>query len=114
MEYITAPKLYNTGFLLDDDVSRVKQGLFTQDLSSDCFVTMPYQYRYKNIFKNTVGYNNNLYKNALQLARTSTDAPISRPILNKNLLYPIHNEPINYGSPSIPNNCICLENLRAP
>ena len=35
--YLTKPKLYNTGFLFNDTDSRIKQGLMPQDLSSNCF-----------------------------------------------------------------------------
>ena len=37
MNYLTKPKLYNLGFLLNDKESRIKQGLMPQTISSDCF-----------------------------------------------------------------------------
>ena len=36
--YLTKPKLYNTGFLLNDKNSRIIQGLLPQGLSNNCFV----------------------------------------------------------------------------
>ena len=40
MNYLTKPKLYNPGFLLNDEVSRNKQGLMPQYISNDCFSCM--------------------------------------------------------------------------
>lgn len=38
MSKINKPKLYNTGFLRDDSLSRMKQGLLPQDISSLCYI----------------------------------------------------------------------------
>lgn len=35
---LNKPKLYNTGFLLDDSLSREKQGLLPQGISSLCYI----------------------------------------------------------------------------
>ena len=41
MSYINAPKLYNTGFIQNYSNLRLKQGLFPQELSSDCYISVP-------------------------------------------------------------------------
>ena len=39
--YITAPMLFNTGFLSNDSALRIKQGLPQQELAGDCFSSFP-------------------------------------------------------------------------
>lgn len=56
MSYFNKPKLYNTGFLLNDKVSRFKQGLMPQDLSNNCFVGI----NETNLLKNPY-YNNKMF-----------------------------------------------------
>ena len=41
MSYLTKPKLYDTGFLQNYSKLRMKQGLFPQELSSDCYISIP-------------------------------------------------------------------------
>lgn len=80
------PKLYNTGFLLNDKNSRIKQGLFPQTIANDCFVDM----------------NNNVKQNLLK-----------NPYYN-NTVYPLKMPFVTYGTEnSVPNNCDCLQNIRA-
>jgi len=112
MNYIKKPSLYNTGYVLKDDISRMKQGLMPQNLSSVCFI---------NDKVNNVGINcKNCYNydkvnyNAFALAQKSTQNKIIHPVLNKNLLYPIHNDDVNYGLREIDNRCECVRYIQAP
>lgn len=115
MSYLNKPKLYDTGFLQNYSDLRVKQGLFPQELSSDCFICVP-NFNNSIYCKNCYGYDNPQNKyNALYLAQQSTQDKISLPLINCNLMYPIHNDPINYGSAPPPMyNCECTRYIQAP
>jgi len=115
MSYLNKPKLYNTGFLQNYSDLRVKQGLFPQELSSDCFISVP-NFNKSIYCKNCYGYDNPQNKyNALYLAQQSTQDKIRLPLINRNLMYPIHNDPINYGSAPPPMyNCECTRYIQAP
>lgn len=113
MVYITQTKIYNTGYLPDDDESRRKQGLMYQNLSSVCFNDSLSNFSNKISCKNC--YNYNTYDgNAYQLAKKSTQYKLIPPKINVNSLYPIHNDPVNYGIPPVNNSCICTRYLQAP
>jgi hypothetical protein len=115
MSYFNKPKLYNTGYLLDDTNSRLKQGLMSQDLSSDCFNTIPNltnNLYCKNCNLETGGYK---FNNPFNLAQKSSVTKVQGPLINKNLMYPIYNPPINYGSPAPPmKNCSCTQYIQSP
>ena len=114
MSYINKPKLYDTGFLHNSSNIRLKQGLFPQELSSDCFIPMP-NFNNSIYSKNSYGYDNPQNKyNAIYLAQQSTPDKIILPKINNNLMYPIHNDPINYGSLPPDDNCECTRYVRAP
>ena len=119
MNYIIAPKLYNTGYLLNETNLRLKQGLMPQTLSSDCFNTVPNFS--KNIYcKNCYSFNDSrldgskLNINAFKLAQMSTQNKIIGPTINKNLMYPIHSFDVDYRLPEIPYNCPCTDYIRSP
>ena len=119
MNYIIAPKLYNTGYLLDDTESRLKQGLMPQDLASDCFNSVPNFS--KNIYcKNCYTFDNPRLNgsksniNAFKLAQMSTQNKVVGPYINRNLMYPIHNFDVNYCLPKIPNDCPCTDYIQSP
>jgi hypothetical protein len=95
--YLTKPKLYNTGFLLDDRDSRIIQGLMPQGLSNNCFV---------GINKD----NNNYYYNNYNISRSNLD---TNPYYN-NSKFPIKQPFVNYGIQSIPDDCLCLSNIMSP
>ena len=125
MNYTKKPSLYNTGYVLNDDVSRMKQGLMSQNLASVCFVNNPeydYQVNTNNLqniqsnsiyCKNCYNYNKVNY-NVFVLAQKSTQNKLIPPVLNKNLLYPIHNDGVKYGLREINNNCECVRYIQAP
>jgi hypothetical protein len=115
MSYFNKPKLYDTGFLQNYSDLRVKQGLFPQELSSDCFISVP-NFNKSIYCKNCYGYDNPQNKyNALYLAQQSTQDKIRLPLINRDLMYPIHNDPINYGSMPPPMyNCECTRYIQAP
>ena len=115
MSYLNKPKLYDIGFLKNDYCLRLKQGLFPQELSSNCFISVP-NFSNSIYSKNSYGYNNPQNKyNAFYLAQQSTQDKIKLPVINNNLMYPIHNDPINYGSLSPPmKNCECTRYIQSP
>lgn len=84
--YLTKPKLYNTGFLLNDKISRIKQGLLPQTMSNNCYVTSTGIINDTNLLKNPY-YNNQFF-------------PIRMPY-------------VEYGTP-IPDNSLCLRNIASP
>lgn len=86
MNYLTKPKLYNPGFLYNDENSRIKQGLMPQDMSSNCYNGMSMK-KEKKLLKNPY-YNNPMF--------------------------PIRSIYVNYENPQIPNDSYCLLNIRAP
>jgi len=113
MVYITQTKIYNTGYIRNDDDSRKKQGLMFQNLSSDCFNNSLSNFSNKIPCKNC--YNYDTYDtNAYQLAKKSTQYNLIPPKINNNSLYPIHNDAVNYGLPPISDSCICTRYLQAP
>lgn len=114
MSYINAPKLYNTGFIQNYSNLRLKQGLFPQELSSNCYISIP-NFNKDIYCKNCYGYDipQDSY-NAVCLAEKSTQNKIILPMINKNLLYPIHNEPVNYGSAPPSDSCECTRYVQAP
>ena len=80
------------------------------------FITHSSSFKLKS---NSIDVNNELNPqnkyNALYLAQQSTQDKINLPMINRNLMYPIHNEPINYGSlPPSMYNCECTRYLQAP
>ena len=115
--YIKKPSLYNTGYDLNDDISRMKQGLMSQNLSSVCFVNSNNnsQPNMNNSLycKNCYNYDKINY-NAFKLAQTTTQDKLIKPVLNKDLLYPIHNDGVKYGLREINNNCECVRYIQAP
>lgn len=115
MNYLKKSNLYNTGYLLDDSNSRLKQGLMSQDLSSDCFNTIPNLPKFlycKNCNLDTGTYN---FNNSFDLAQKSSVYKVRGPLINRNLMYPIYNAPVNYGSPAPPmKNCACTQYIQAP
>ena len=128
MNYITAPKLYNTGYLSDDSYSRVKQGLMPQILSSDCYVSSSIGNHYNYIPKNYVSsnstyntsfkplnnrHNNNIFLPAYKLATQSTQEKLYKPEINQNILYPIHNNYVYYGN-YLPNDAPCMDYIQSP
>lgn len=54
--YLPVPKLYNPGFLLNDTISRQKQGLMSQEISNN----WPTNINKQNLLKNPY-YNNELF-----------------------------------------------------
>jgi len=114
MSYINAPKLYNTGFIQNYSNLRLKQGLFPQELSSDCYISIP-NFNKDIYCKNCYGYDNpqDIY-NAVCIAQKSTQDKVQLPMINKNLLYPIHNEPVNYGNAPPSDSCECTRYVQAP
>jgi hypothetical protein len=54
--YLNKPKLYNTGFLVNDNESRKKQGLMSQDISNNWSVNI----NEKNLLTNPY-YNNKFF-----------------------------------------------------
>ena len=114
MSYLNKPKLYDTGFLQNYSDLRAKQGLFPQELSSDCFISVP-NFNKSIYCKNCYGYGNPQNKyNALYLAQQFTQDKIRLPLINRNLMYPIHNDPVEYGMCSIPANAPCTLFVQAP
>lgn len=95
--YINKPKLYNTGFLLNDRVSREKQDLMPQELSNNCFVGIK---RSKN---------NDFYDNYNIVEKNL----LHNPYYN-NKLFPVRQPYVNYGGYGVPNKCECLYNIRSP
>jgi len=97
--YLTKPVLYNTGFLLNDKELRIKQGLLPQGLSNNCYVDV----------------NTNKPANASQSMSYDIEENnlLKNPYYN-NILFPIKQPYVNYGTPSVPYNCPCLRNMRAP
>jgi len=95
--YINKPKLYNTGFLLDDRISRQKQNLMSQELSNNCFVGIK-----RNV-------NDNFYDNY----NITEKNLMNNPYYN-NRLFPVRQPYANYGGYKISNNCECLLNIKAP
>ena len=85
MNYLTKPRLYDTGFLKNDKVSRIKQGLLPQTLSNNCYVT-------KTGFINDTKLVENPYYN--------------------NVFFPIRMPFAEYETQPIPDNAICARNLR--
>jgi hypothetical protein len=114
MNYLTKPKLYNTGYLLNDTNSRLKQGLMPQDLSSTCFniiPNLPSSIYCKNCCGDNYNYlNNNVYR----IAQRSTQDTLIKPMISNNPLYPIYNLPINYGPITVPDNAPCTAYIQAP
>ena len=96
--YIKKPSLYNTGYVLNDDISRMKQGLMSNN-SLYC----------KNCYND-----DKINYNAFKLAQTTTQDKLIKPVLNKDLLYPIHNDGVKYGLREINNNCECVRYIQAP
>ena len=94
--YLTKPILYNTGFLLDEKELRIKQGLLPQGLSNNCYVNVNQPINSEYYVSNSISQN--LLKN---------------PYYN-NVLFPIKQPFVNYGIPTIPYDCPCLRNMRAP
>ena len=84
--YLNRPKLYDTGFLLNDRISRIKQGLLPQTMSNNCYVTPTGIINETNLLKNPY-YNNPFF-------------PIRMPY-------------VQYGEP-IPDNSLCLRNIQSP
>ena len=95
--YLTKPVLYNTGFLLDEKELRIKQGLLPQGLSNNCYVNVNKPVNNDYYISHSIN-ENNLLKN---------------PYYN-NILFPIKQPFVNYGTPSIPNECPCLRNIKSP
>lgn len=95
--YLTKPVLYNTGFLLDDKELRIKQGLLPQGLSNNCYV---------NVNKPV---NNDYY-----ISRSINDENLLKNPYYNNILFPIKQPFVNYGTPNIPNECPCLRNIKSP
>ena len=93
--YINKPKLYNTGFLQDDKVSRIKQNLLPQELSNNCYVGIQ-----KRV-------NNNFYDN-YNITETNL---LNNPYYN-NRLFPVRQPGPNYGSYNFSKEC--LNNIKAP
>jgi hypothetical protein len=102
MNTYTKPKLYETGYLLDDKNLRLKQGLMPQNLASVCFNTVP------NVCKNC---NKVLSTTAFSIAQKSTSQRVTPPVLNRNLMYPIHNDPVTYGPANFKDDDVCLRNI---
>jgi hypothetical protein len=85
VNYITAPKLYNTGFIPPSSTQlRMKQDLYPQTIASLC------QYATPEAISNvaTPGYHDSLY--------------------------PIHFISPDYGPGSVPNDCQCLQYIQPP
>ena len=95
----------------------MKQGLMSQNLSSVCFVNSNNnsQPNMNNSLycKNCYNYDKINY-NAFKLAQTTTQDKLIKPVLNKDLLYPIHNDGVKYGLREINNNCECVRYIQAP
>lgn len=111
-------KFYTASFLPNDDEARAKQGLMSQNLASNCFSSVP---NFSNGFycNNCVGYTPRLSgmyrKNAFEIAKDSTNDKLRMPLINtNNLLYPIYNPPINYGSLPPSNTNPCTRYVQGP
>ena len=88
--YLIAPKLYNIGFITPNSATlRIKQGLIPQDISNACAYTSPLKIM-------NVGQ---LNKNGVSLQTG---------------LYPAKQVQMSYNLPEIPDNCPCLDYIRAP
>lgn len=88
--YLVAPKLYNTGFISPNAAAlRIKQGLAPQDISNACAYIPP--------------------PNSAYLGQTyPTKATYQTG------LYPAKQVQMSYDLPEIPDNCPCLDYIRAP
>ncbi len=113
--YINKPKLYNTGFLLDDKKSRKIQGLLSQELTNDCFVdlnkTVPKNRYIRNrnysLTKNSPFLNNDFYGN-YSITKYNM---LANPYFN-NEKFPLLQPFVSYGDDfSISDNCPCTGSL---
>lgn len=82
--YITAPTLYQTGFLYEQTPIRQKQGLAPQELSGAC--QQPHTLT-------------GLYSVPLE----------KRGVFNSDNMYPVNLPEVNYGSGRIPKYCPCAK-----
>ena len=94
--YITLPKLTNTGFLPNSLITttRIKQDLMPQNISNDC------TYLTKSI------------ASSMKLPIPGVDIGVA-PVTNNNL-YPLDSVHWSYGGSEIPNNCPCVKYLAPP
>jgi len=113
--YINKPKLYNTGFLLDDRKSRYIQGLLSQELTNDCFVdlnkTLPKNRQLNNrkysLSNNPPFLNNDFYGNY----SINKSNMLANPYYN-NEKFPLLQPFVSYGDNfNVPDNCPCLGSL---
>ena len=89
--YITSSTLFNTGFLPDTSVSRIKQGLLPQNVANLCQPMEP----------------SSQLKNSSFMTKMGGDC-------NNNNLYPFPATQYSYGPGSIPDDCACARFLKAP
>ena len=90
MNYIIAPKLFNTGFIPHtSNEIRIRQGLTPQDVTNACM--------YDRTIQEIVNTPNQCY-----------------PLCNKQNLYPAKQVVMNYDTPSPNDNCICLRYVQPP
>ncbi len=87
---------YKLGYLKFETAARLKQGLASQELASQCFQCLYDRDRAR----------------ATALAKKSVVGEVIGPLESKNMFYPIYNPPVSYGLPKIPDDCPCLRYIR--
>jgi hypothetical protein len=86
--YLVTSKYYNTGFIPPTAAAlRIKQGLEPQDISNACAYTPP------------------------SFSATGKNTGAS---CNPGAMYPAKQTKLSYGLPQIPDNCPCLDYIKAP
>ena len=117
---IPKPRLNNLGYVKNDSESRIQQGLMPQLISSSCFTSFPIGKQYLDICKNCSSCINtrspieNIFEQPYELAQKSTQYKLIPPQVNENIMYPIHNDPVEYGMCPIPDNAPCTLFVQAP
>lgn len=93
--YLRATRLYNTGFIPGDATQiRLRQGLAPQDVTNAC-AYVPVE---------TDG----------AVRALSTRGLPNGAVCNQKNLYPAQQAQLSYGVPPVPDDCPCLDYIRAP
>ena len=90
-EYLRVSQRYTTGFLPNDSIARIKQGLAPQNIANACAYVEP----------------------TIMVQAAMSGIPAGS-LCNEQALLPFPSVQMSYGIPSVPENCPCTTYLQAP